>query len=506
MEDAQLIRRYVAESSEAAFAELVDRYLGLVHSAALRQVGGDFHRAKDVTQKVFTLLARKAPSLTRHPALTAWLYATTHFEASTLMRGERRRQFREEETYQMNELLASSEPEVDWDQLRPVLDGAMFELNEQDREALLWRYFDALPLAVLAQKLGVSENAAKKRVDRALDKMRLLLAKRGARSTTATLALMLGTHAVGAVPAGLAETVTSTAVAAATAAGSSASWLFKLPGRIKLGAGMGGVMWVGGILSIAAIGVAAHELWAAREASAALAQESAGYLAQQESFRDLKREANNARLAAGPAAAAAAVDPRADFQRFLAAYPQARAMALSNEMNMVRLNYGSFFTSAGLTPSQIGQFERLLAENWVQYMTLVQGMPEEDRTPLPPADQLRAVLGDQAYQQLLAYDQTLYARYWAVRVAGYSPGTAFSQGQLDKLTQVLAKNTAPSFAGSLEEHPTLAAIGDWDAVLAQAKPLFSDAQWESVAPALRTLQILGALVGVRQAARSQPHS
>ncbi len=138
MDDTQLIRRYVAEGSEAAFSELVGRYLGLVHSAAIRQVGGDFHRAKDVTQKVFTLLARKAPSLTRHPALTAWLYAATHFEASTVMRGERRRQFREEEALSyMNELLANLEPEVDWDQLKPVLDGAMLELQRKKTARLL---------------------------------------------------------------------------------------------------------------------------------------------------------------------------------------------------------------------------------------------------------------------------------------------------------------------------------------------------------------------------------
>ena len=502
MDDTQLIRRYVAEGSEAAFAELVGRYLGLVHSAALRQVDGDFHLAKDVSQKVFILLARKAPSLTRHPALTGWLYATTHFSACALMRGERRRRIREEETYKMNELLAGAESEVDWHRLRPVLDGVMFELNEQDREAILGRYFDALPLAVLGGRLGVSENAARKRVDRALDKMRVALAKRGARSTTATLAMMLAGHAVGAVPAGLAETVTSTAMAASALAGSPVSWLLNLPGKIKLAAGIGGAIWVGGILAVPAVGAAAYELWTAGRSRAALIRENEGYAAQQESFRDMNRTINDARLAARSAARTNSIagDPKADFQKFLAAYPQARTLALSSEMWMARQIYASFYRSAGLTPLQIGQFERVLAEKWLLSMRMVQGLPAEGRTPLPPADELSAILGPEAYEQLLVYDQTEYAHYWAERVAGYAPETSFSPEQLDRLTQVLAKSTTVSPDLSLGELPQLSSIGNWDAVLAQARPIFSESQWKSVGPALRTLQVWGALASARQAA------
>src|ERR1041384_7119854 len=102
-DDAQLLRHYVEEGSEKAFAELVQRHLNLVYSAALRQVGGDMHRARDVAQIVFTTLARKAPSLTRHPVLAGWLHLATHHAATKAMRTERRRHAREQEAHAMQE-------------------------------------------------------------------------------------------------------------------------------------------------------------------------------------------------------------------------------------------------------------------------------------------------------------------------------------------------------------------------------------------------------------------
>src|SRR5665213_2509271 len=101
MDDNQLLRRYAEEDSEAAFSELVGRYLSLVHSAAMRQVGGDFHRAKDVTQMVFADLARKASPLSRHPFLIGWLHTSAYFASAQLMRAERRRQAREERAHIM---------------------------------------------------------------------------------------------------------------------------------------------------------------------------------------------------------------------------------------------------------------------------------------------------------------------------------------------------------------------------------------------------------------------
>src|SRR5436190_22898787 len=104
--DAELLRRYAEEKSEAAFSELVQRYLDLVYSAALRQVYGDAHRAQDVTQVVFTTLARKAASLTGHPVLAGWLYTATQHAAAKVIRSETRRHAREQEAHAMHEILS----------------------------------------------------------------------------------------------------------------------------------------------------------------------------------------------------------------------------------------------------------------------------------------------------------------------------------------------------------------------------------------------------------------
>src|SRR6188474_317408 len=126
-DDAQLLRRYADEKSETAFAELVRRYLNLVYSAALRQVGGDAHRAQDVAQVVFSTLAQKAASLTGHPVLAGWLYTATQHAAAKVIRSETRRHAREQEAHAMHEILSPGRAAIDWDRVRPVLDDAMRE-------------------------------------------------------------------------------------------------------------------------------------------------------------------------------------------------------------------------------------------------------------------------------------------------------------------------------------------------------------------------------------------
>jgi DNA-directed RNA polymerase specialized sigma24 family protein len=110
-DDATLLRRYADEKSDEAFAELVRRYIALVHSAALRQVGGNTATAVDVTQSVFTELARHVDRLAHHPALTGWLYTTTHRIAARHVRSEIRRQRREKEAHAMQKLLPESAAE-----------------------------------------------------------------------------------------------------------------------------------------------------------------------------------------------------------------------------------------------------------------------------------------------------------------------------------------------------------------------------------------------------------
>ena len=228
-----LLRRYVCDRSEAAFAELVRQHIDLVYSAALRQVGGDTAAAEDVTQLVFTDLARKAPGLTRHTSLTGWLYTSTRYRAAHARRAEQRRRNHEREAHEMNQLLQSTDPDPRWQELRPLLDDAMHDLSATDREAVLLRYFERLPLAEIGARLGLKENAARMKVDRAIDRLRAALAKRGVTSTITALAGLLNARAMGTAPAGLAARASSSATAAAAATGGLTWALLKLAGLMK---------------------------------------------------------------------------------------------------------------------------------------------------------------------------------------------------------------------------------------------------------------------------------
>ena len=182
-----LLQRYVADRSEPAFTELVRQHIDLVYSAALRQVNGDATTAQDVTQAVFTDLARKAPRLLRHLSLTGWLYTSTRYLCAKARRTEQRRVAREQEAYTMNQLLHSTDSDPAWQELRPVLDEAMHDLSADDREAVLLRFFEQRSLAEIGTRLGLTEDTARKRVARALDKLRAGLARRGITSTVAAL-------------------------------------------------------------------------------------------------------------------------------------------------------------------------------------------------------------------------------------------------------------------------------------------------------------------------------
>lgn len=244
-DDSTLLRQYVTEGSEAAFAELVRRHIDLVHSVALRQVNGDSHRAEDVTQGVFCELARKAPQLLRHRALSGWLYTTARFVGARLARTESRRTIRELTSGAMN--LSHVEPANDqvWKELQPVLDDAMQELKSKDRDALLLRFFENKPLTEVGRGLGLSDNAARMRVERAIEKLRGALARRGITSSASVLTAVLMSHAVVPAPSALAAAIVGPALASAlsTAAmsGSSLLGIFHIMNSTKIGIGVAAV-------------------------------------------------------------------------------------------------------------------------------------------------------------------------------------------------------------------------------------------------------------------------
>jgi RNA polymerase sigma factor (sigma-70 family) len=225
-DDAELLRRYVQDHAEAAFSELVRRHIGLVYGCALRRVGRDPQHAEDVTQKVFCDLARKAPSLAKRPALSGWLYVSTQLAAAEVVRKERRRKAREAQAITMENILdaPAAGPEPDWDRLRPLLDHLILGLKRIDRDAVVLRFFEKRSFAEIAATLRLTEEAARKQVDRAVEKLRGQLADRGVTSGSAALTLALTEQAtVAVVPAALVAHVTGCALAelATAAAGTS---------------------------------------------------------------------------------------------------------------------------------------------------------------------------------------------------------------------------------------------------------------------------------------------
>ncbi len=115
----------------------------------------------------------------------------------------------------MHEQTTTLPETAEWERIRPVLDSLMLELKQADREALLLRFFQRRSLAEVGNKLGLSENAARMRVDRALERLRDGLTRRGIGSSAAALALVLAHEAVAAAPVGLAASITASASAAA---------------------------------------------------------------------------------------------------------------------------------------------------------------------------------------------------------------------------------------------------------------------------------------------------
>jgi RNA polymerase sigma factor (sigma-70 family) len=227
-DDMGLVREYADTGSEAAFEALVNRHLGLVYSAALRQVR-ERHLAEDVAQTVFIVLARKARGLPRQTVLVGWLFNTTRLTALTQIRSAAKRRQREQEVEMEHE--SPAEPPL-WKQIAPMLDAALATLNEQDRRAVLLRYFENQSLAAVGTALAVGEEAARKRLSRALDKLHGYFVRRGISSTTTLLAAALSGHAVQAAPAALAKSVTLLAVAQGAATSTSTLALTK--GVLKL--------------------------------------------------------------------------------------------------------------------------------------------------------------------------------------------------------------------------------------------------------------------------------
>jgi RNA polymerase sigma factor (sigma-70 family) len=217
-DDAALLDLYCQTRSADAFTTLVQRHIGWVNALARRKVK-DLHLAEDVTQAVFIILARKASSIGRDTPLSAWLFRVARFAANDAVKQESRRRGRLNRLAEARAADQSGKPGPETD-----LDEAIACLSDSDRQAILLRFYEDKSMAEIGQTLGINEVAAKKRVSRALRRLRELMARRGAPAMSiAMLALLLlrGTRAAKAAGAELAQTVSRSAGGLTDASGAS---------------------------------------------------------------------------------------------------------------------------------------------------------------------------------------------------------------------------------------------------------------------------------------------
>jgi len=214
MTDFELLNEYARTRRQDLFAQLVARHVDWVHSVALRRVH-DTHMAEDITQAVFLALAQNAAKLPHNTVLSAWLFGVTRCASLTAIRQEKRRRSREKEAAM---IAATSQPTAaEWEQMALVLDELVARLSTPDRQAILLRFYQRQTLAEMAAALGATDEAARKRVSRALDRLRVMFARRGVPIPAAALGTTLLANAAHTASPALAHS----AAAIATTAGNA---------------------------------------------------------------------------------------------------------------------------------------------------------------------------------------------------------------------------------------------------------------------------------------------
>lgn len=491
-DDAELLRRYAELRSEADFTAFVERHLHVVYHAALRRTGGRTDLAQDVAQSVFSALARDAARLSRHEALTGWLYTATRHTAHQVLRAERRRQRREREAdlIMMNHT-PSPESDPQWHEVREQLDGVMDELPARDREAILLRFFHGRPFAQIGAAFGLSEDAARKRVERALEQLRARLVQRGITSTSVALGTMLSAQAGIAAPAGLAQSVAGTALAQAAGAVPAAG-LLQFMG-IKTTVSVASLAWLAGILSLPTISIAVYETRAARRteiATAAAQREQAAQLGRLKALQqqagtsearvvEIQRILDQAQAALTDSLRASAEagapkprDPRTDGARFLASFPQARTLLIDASKVRTAPALVEIFRRAGLSPAQIDDLDARIWGNRADNLTLAPSGMGWSVTGFPPDDEMRQILGEAGFREFQDYTRMADAYGVATQISAVVAYTApaLNATQVEQLAHAIVK---------VEPGPHLTpGTPEWDATMAPLRSLMTAEQWQ----------------------------
>lgn len=484
--DLELLARYSRLRAEEDFAELVRRHVDLVHSAALRQVRSP-ELAEEVAQSTFLKLAQHAPQLASGTVLAAWLYQVARRESIDVVRREARRQLREQIAIEMHAMNATDD---DWTHIEPLLDDAMHALDDIDRAAVLLRYFENRSLREVGEALGASEDAARKRISRAVERLREFFAERGVSVGATGLAAVLSANAVQAAPAGLCATITS----AAALAGASASVVVSTTTTATQAIAMTTLQkTLAGTALVAAISVAVFQTREAarlRDANEEQHRQQASLAGELARLKE-DHAAVNARLAAlsnqpiTPRTNASEVlklrgqvgvlrQEKAELGRKSAlskvtADPTSRkAMRDQQKMGMKSL-YGDLVKRLGLAPEQQEQFHDLLADDVMANIDLITqslqdktGAEEIDRmfsaqeTAL--RDKLSELLGPDGLTQYRDYTKDLGGTITAMQFEGKLNGekaerAAKKQRLLDSMREETV--AALAAAGLRSDHQPL---------------------------------------------------
>lgn len=423
--DAELLRRYVASRSEPAFAAFVARHLNLVYFAALRRVNGNTALAEEIAQHVFTLVARDAAALARHTTITGWLYTTTRNAAAKALRAEQVRQrLAPALAVHLMQTQADEAAGADWERLRPVIDESLEKLNTPEREAVLLRFFEGRAFAEIGSALDVSEDAARRRVERALGKLQALLVRRGVTSTGAALAVALTQQGALAAPAGVAASVASAAFAAGAASGTTTG-LFFLMSTSKITSGAAvlalivatatiGYEWRSGSQEKAALAAERREVLAlARRTEAAATEAKAAHRPSSPGAEALTARVDSATVTEeevrGPFGP---VEPgsRARGRALMTAYPEIQRLVTDQKRASVAARYQKLYEELALTPAQIDAFERVQISGvstsiggdrpgGTMTFDAAPAMPDEEKRM-----RLREILGERGYRRLQEFD------------------------------------------------------------------------------------------------------
>src|SRR5438874_9856713 len=218
MDDMQLLEQYAHSGCQDGFQQLVNRHIDWVFSICFRGVR-DRHLAEDVTQAVFIILARKAKTLAPNIVLRGWLFKAARFAVSDALKKQNRHKRHVQRAAEMGMNDPSPQQAAAWDRVAPALEEAVACLSEKDRQAIMLRFYESKNLAEVGAILGISEEAAKKRVSRAVEKLRTLLSREGVTVSAALLLLLLTSRAIEAAPLGLSLSIAGAATGSSVASG-----------------------------------------------------------------------------------------------------------------------------------------------------------------------------------------------------------------------------------------------------------------------------------------------